>query len=59
MYLLQKKVYLNFTQKAGTDEDISGMTNYWINNALRQSSVDLKRWFEDNEPNNKISSRDG
>lgn len=50
----QKKVYLNFTQKAGTDNDISGMTNYWINNALRQSSVNLKNWFADNEPNNKI-----
>lgn len=50
----QKKVYLNFTQKGGTENDISGMTNYWINNALRQSSVDLKGWFDDNEHNNKI-----
>ena len=49
-----KRVYLNFTQKAGTDYDIKGMTNYWINNALRQSSINLKDYFADNEHNNKI-----
>lgn len=45
----QKKVFLNFTQKANTDEDIRGLSSHWINNALRQSSVDLKGWFADNE----------
>lgn len=50
----QKRVYLNFTQKAGHDNDISGMTNYWINNALRQSSVDLKGWFSDNDRGRKV-----
>ena len=50
----QKKVYLNFTQKAKTDEDIRGLTTHWINNALRQSSVDLKGWFADNEAGKNI-----
>lgn len=50
----QKKVYLNFTQKANTDNDIRGLSNYWINNALRQTSVDLKNWFADNEQGKQI-----
>ena len=50
----KKKININFTQKAGTDEDISGLPSYWINNAQRQVSVDLKGWFEDNEPKKSI-----
>lgn len=50
----KKKVYLTFTQKAGTNNDISGLPSYWINNAQRQVSVDLKGWFEDNEPKKSI-----
>lgn len=50
----KKKININFTQKAGTNNDISGLPSYWINNAQRQVSVDLKGWFEDNEPKKSI-----
>ena len=50
----KKKINITFTQKAGTDNDITGLPNYWINNAQRQVSVDMKGWFEDNEPNKDI-----
>ena len=50
----QKKVNLNFTQKAGTDDDLSGLSSYWINNALRQTSVNMKDYFADNEGDNQI-----
>lgn len=50
----KKKINITFTQKAGTNNDISGLPNYWINNAQRQVSVDLKGWFEDNEPRKSI-----
>ena len=50
----KKKININFTQKAGTNNDISGLPAYWINNAQRQVSVDLKGWFEDNEPKKSI-----
>ena len=50
----KKKININFTQKAGTNNDISGLPSYWINNAQRQVSIDLKGWFEDNEPKKSI-----
>lgn len=50
----KKKINISFTQKAGTNNDISGLPSYWINNAQRQVSVDLKGWFEDNEPKKSI-----
>jgi len=49
-----KTVNLNFTQKAGTNNDVSGLSAVWVNNATRQTSVDLKNWFADNEPNQRI-----
>ena len=50
----KKKVNITFTQKAGTNNDITGLPNYWVNNAQRQVSVDMKGWFTDNEPNKNI-----
>ena len=50
----KKIINLDFTLKAGTDNDWSGLTNYWINNAMRQTSVNMKGFFDDNEPNKKI-----
>lgn len=47
-------VNLNFTQKAGTENDLSGLTNIWVNNATRKTSVDMNNWFDDNEPNKDI-----
>lgn len=53
-----KSVYLNFTQKAGTASDISGLSTVWVNNSTRKTSVDLKDWFNDNEPNQRIYLRE-
>jgi len=50
----KKKVNITFTQRAGTNNDITGLPNYWINNTQRQVSIDMKGWFEDNEPNRDI-----
>ena len=49
-----KNVNLNFTQKAGTNNDVSGLSAVWVNNATRKTSVDLKYWFADNEPGKRI-----
>jgi len=46
----KQKIYLNFTQKKGDERDISGLPNgIWINNAQRQISVDLSKFFLDND----------
>jgi len=50
----KKKINLDFTLKGGTDDDWTGLTNFWINNAMRQSSVNMKGFFDDNEPNKSI-----
>lgn len=50
----KKKINLTFTQKAGSDDDWNGLTNYWINNAMRQTSVSMKGFFDDNEPGQSI-----
>ena len=50
----KKKINLTFTQRAGTNNDITGLPNYWINNAHRQVSIDMKDYFADNEPNKNI-----
>ncbi|MBQ2654076.1 MAG: hypothetical protein IJF83_11010 [Methanobrevibacter sp.] len=50
----KKKINLDFTLKGGTDSDWSGLTNFWINNAMRQTSVNMKGFFDDNEPNKSI-----
>ena len=44
----QYKINLDFTLKAGTNNDWSGLPNYWVNNAQRQVSVDMKGFFDDN-----------
>ncbi len=49
-----KNINLNFTQKANTDSDLSGLSTVWVNNATRQTSVKMKEWFDDNEPNKQI-----
>ena len=49
-----KNINLDFTQKAGTNDDLSGLSNVWVNNATRQTSVDMSDWFADNEPNKNI-----
>lgn len=47
-------IYLNFTTKAGTNSDLSGLTTVWVNNTTRQTSVDMSGYFADNEPNKTI-----
>ena len=50
----KKKIYINWTQKAGTNSDINGLPAYWVNNSQRQVSIDMKDYFADNEPNRDI-----
>ena len=45
---------LDFTQKAGTTRDLSGLTNIWVNNATRKTSINLSDFFDDIEPNKDI-----
>lgn len=45
---------LNFTQKSPSDSALSGLSTVWVNDATRKTSVDMKEWFEDNEPNKNI-----
>ena len=47
-------INLDFTQKAGTDRDLSGLTNIWVNNATRKTSVDMSTYFDDVETGNDI-----
>lgn len=49
-----KFIDLNFTQKSPSDSAINGLSTVWVNNATRKTSVDMKTWFEDNEPNKNI-----
>lgn len=48
------KLNLDFTLKAGTVNDLSGLPTIWVNNSHRQASVDLSRYFTDNVPNQSI-----
>lgn len=50
----KKKINLDFTLKAGTNNDWTGLSNNWINNAMRQSSVNMKGFFDDTEPGKQI-----
>lgn len=49
-----RKINLDFTLKAGTNNDWSGLPNYWVNNAQRQVSVDMTGFFDDNYPDKNI-----
>ena len=49
-----KYIDLNFTQKSPSNSALSGLSTVWVNNATRKTSVDMKTWFEDNEPNKNI-----
>lgn len=49
-----KYIDLNFTLKSPSNSAISGLSTVWVNNATRKTSVDMKTWFEDNEPNKNI-----
>jgi len=50
----QYKINLDFTLKAGTNNDWSGLPNYWVNNAQRRVSVDMSGFFDDNFANKNI-----
>lgn len=49
-----KNLYLDFTQKANSNNTLSGLSTVWVNNATRKTSVDMKNFFKDNEYNSKI-----
>lgn len=49
-----KNLYLTFTMTANSTSTLSGLTTVWVNNSTRKSSVNMKNWFADNEPNKSI-----